>query len=85
MTTSPCQSHAQGRRPQPSKLVRGGRRPLGWSAPVLLLPAGRHGTWHWDKGESLTVDGETMKFSYDDVLTTPLRNGCRCTEQPLRP
>ena len=52
---------------------------------MLLLPAGHHGTWHWDKGESLTIDSKTMKFSYDDVLTTPLHNGCRCTQLPVRP
>jgi hypothetical protein len=32
-----------------------------------------------EKGDSLTVDGKTIKFSYDDVLTCPLHNGCRCT------
>ena len=36
------------------------------------------------KGESLTVDGKTQHYNYDDVPSAPLHPQCRCTILPVR-
>lgn len=36
------------------------------------------------KGETFTgSDGRTMKIDYDDIITPPLHNGCRCFTAPV--
>ena len=38
---------------------------------------------YFNQGDSLTVDGKTMNFSYDDVETPPLHISCRCQSLPI--
>lgn len=38
----------------------------------------------FDKGDSLTIDGQTQHFNYDDVPSAPLHVNCRCTLLPVK-
>lgn len=36
----------------------------------------------FDKGDSMTVDGQTMSFDYSDVEAPPIHVNCRCYQRP---
>lgn len=36
------------------------------------------------KGDSLTIDGQTQHYNYDDVPSPPLHVNCRCVLLPIR-
>ncbi len=38
----------------------------------------------FDKGDSLTIDGKTQHYNYDDVPSAPLHVNCRCVLLPVR-
>jgi SPP1 gp7 family putative phage head morphogenesis protein len=47
-----------------------------------------HQTWGlsdviFSKGDSLTIDGQTQHYNYDDVQAPPLHANCRCTLLPV--
>lgn len=37
----------------------------------------------FDKGDSLTIDGQTQQYNYDDVPSAPLHVNCRCVLLPV--
>lgn len=37
----------------------------------------------FDKGDSLTIDGQTQSYNYDDVPSPPLHVNCRCSLLPI--
>ena len=38
----------------------------------------------FNKGDSMTVNGQTQHYNYDDVPSPPLHVSCRCTLLPVR-
>ena len=38
----------------------------------------------FSKGDSLTIDGQTQQYNYDDVPSPPLHVSCRCVLLPVR-
>lgn len=37
----------------------------------------------WEKGDVMEIDGSTLKFDYEAILTPPLHPMCRCTLVPV--